>query len=250
MELIKSISNNQNDIIKSILRLYIKKSHFDLDPTYSKGVFYKDIEAPVFKSDIDPFDSTIIQSDCRNLWLEDESINSIMFDPPFLATKGPSLKKYDNSNKILKRFSVFKNIKRIFLIFQILKLLVVVEKRRKTMNFSINDLHDIATKSRSVCAEQERENIYKYFRRKKNTIYNQIKDIALRGYFNCIIEADFFVQYEENIELILQFLKQEMFFEDSVTLIENQLPHSEFNVITDRPIKSITRPYFKFMVSW
>ena len=113
MELIKSITNNQNDIIKSILKLYIKKSCFDLDPTYSKGIFYKNIKTPIFKSDIKPLNSTIVQSDCRNLWLEDESIDSIMFDPPFLATKGPSLKINNDSNKILKRFSVFKNEKEL-----------------------------------------------------------------------------------------------------------------------------------------
>lgn len=32
-----------------------------------------------------------------------------MFDPPFLATTGPSLRKNDDSNIIAKRFGTYKN---------------------------------------------------------------------------------------------------------------------------------------------
>ena len=39
-EIIKSISYSQEEILKWIIRLYCPDG-FDLDPTYSKGVFYK-----------------------------------------------------------------------------------------------------------------------------------------------------------------------------------------------------------------
>lgn len=48
-------------------------------------------------------------ADCRKLPLPDESVGSIMFDPPFLATTGKSLKQNDDNNIIAKRFGVYPN---------------------------------------------------------------------------------------------------------------------------------------------
>ena len=82
--MIKSVNDNQPNLIKDILALYCPDG-IDLDPTYSKGNFYKNIEQPRLKSDLFPQSSEVIQSDAANLWLEDSSISSIMFDPPFVA---------------------------------------------------------------------------------------------------------------------------------------------------------------------
>jgi len=106
--MIKSISENQEEIIINILNLHSMNKKIDLDPTYSKGLFYKkNIPEPKHKFDINPQMPGVIKSCATNLPLEDESIPTIMFDPPFLATKGPSLKKENTSNKINKRFGVF-----------------------------------------------------------------------------------------------------------------------------------------------
>ena len=48
--MIKSINDNQTNLIKDIISLYCPNG-FDLDPTYSKGNFYKNIEKPKYKSD-------------------------------------------------------------------------------------------------------------------------------------------------------------------------------------------------------
>ena len=56
-----------------------------------------------------PQDNNVLQADCRHLPLENQSINSIIFDPPFLATTGPSLKSDENNNLINKRFGVYPN---------------------------------------------------------------------------------------------------------------------------------------------
>ena len=48
----------------------------------------------------------LFRSDCRHLPLPDNSVKSIMFDPPFLATKGPSLKS-NKGNKIVNRFGAY-----------------------------------------------------------------------------------------------------------------------------------------------
>lgn len=113
--MIKSISYDQSKIIKWILQLHVPQGYIDCDPTYSKGNFYKNtgIQEPKYKFDVKPQFDDVIQSDARELPLEDKSINCIMFDPPFLATKGKSLKTNDNSNKINKRFGVYPTEKRL-----------------------------------------------------------------------------------------------------------------------------------------
>jgi SAM-dependent methyltransferase len=102
----KSISYDQEEIFQSIRQLYVQEP-FQLDPTYSKGTFYRSSqERPELCFDISPQSPEVRQSDCRDLPIDDGTIRSIMFDPPFLATRGPSLKSNDG-NIINRRFSVF-----------------------------------------------------------------------------------------------------------------------------------------------
>jgi hypothetical protein len=107
--MIKSISYDQAEIIKWVLRLHAPKGCIDCDPTYSKGNFYKEtsIEEPTYKFDILPQAEGAKYGDSRDLPLEDASIDCMMFDPPFLATTGKSLSISDESNKINKRFGVY-----------------------------------------------------------------------------------------------------------------------------------------------
>lgn len=113
-DFIKSISYSQDEILKNIIKLYNKNNTFDLDPCYSKGNFYKNIDRPKYCFDIKPEFDYVEKHDCRNLPFNDRSINSIIFDPPFLATTGPSLNKCDNNNHINKRFGVYNNEKELF----------------------------------------------------------------------------------------------------------------------------------------
>lgn len=85
--LIKSTNYSQTEIIKDILKLHCPHG-IDLDPTYSKGNFYKsgDVEQPRIKSDLIPKFDDVISSDACNLnFIDDLSLKSIMFDPPFVA---------------------------------------------------------------------------------------------------------------------------------------------------------------------
>jgi hypothetical protein len=109
MAVVRTTSYSQEEIISSILKLHCP-SGIDLDPTYSKGVFYKKgIEQPKLKFDINPVVDGVVQSCATNLPLDDNSVNCIMFDPPFLATTGKSLKMVNSSNAMAKRFGVLKN---------------------------------------------------------------------------------------------------------------------------------------------
>lgn len=52
--IIKTVSENQDEILHNILRLYVKKSTFDCDFTYSVGNFYISLNKPPLKFDINP----------------------------------------------------------------------------------------------------------------------------------------------------------------------------------------------------
>ena len=108
-EMVKSISYDQAEIINNILNLHVPNHMIDCDTTYSKGVFYENtgVDKPLYKFDIIPAADGVVKADSRDLPLEDGSINCMMFDPPFLATTGASLKSADGSNKINKRFGVY-----------------------------------------------------------------------------------------------------------------------------------------------
>jgi len=115
METISSIGYNQEEIIENIIKLHVPQGFIDCDCTYSKGNFYKSgkIKEPQYKFDKFPQTEDTIQSCATNLPLEDNSINCLMFDPPFLATKGKSLTIENDSNIINRRFGVFNSEKEL-----------------------------------------------------------------------------------------------------------------------------------------
>ena len=107
--IIKSISYSQDEILNDIITLYVSGETFDLDPTYSKGVFYRNILAPKWKFDLYPINEYILQSDAKDITrdkVNNEPISSIMFDPPFLGGS----KKKGKDGIIKKRFGYYKNI--------------------------------------------------------------------------------------------------------------------------------------------
>lgn len=84
---IRTVGTVQTDIIRDILHLHCPQG-IELDVTYSTGNFYKDgkVGQPRLKSDLFPGTDDVRKSDAADLsWLEDESVGSIMFDPPFIA---------------------------------------------------------------------------------------------------------------------------------------------------------------------
>ena len=105
-----SVFTEDSEILKALSDIHLKGGWFDLDCTYSKGNFYKKIPSPKFLSDLYPkednnlFGVRVIKANSNNLFfLQDSSINSIVFDPPFLFRN----RKSDNNDKISERFSCF-----------------------------------------------------------------------------------------------------------------------------------------------
>ena len=108
--MIKTTSYSQTEILRSILTLYVPGGQIDCDPTYGRGQFYADgaVPRPRFRFDIHPLSPDVKQADCRKLPIASNSIRCMVFDPPFLATSGPSLFS-GKGNIINRRFSVYPN---------------------------------------------------------------------------------------------------------------------------------------------
>lgn len=111
---IKSIYFNQDELLRSIIKLYCPDG-FDLDPTYSTGGFYKNIKQPNYKFDILPRRDGVVKADVMHLPIKDRSIKSIIFDPPFLACTGPSLSSKGRKNNIItKRFGRYESMESLW----------------------------------------------------------------------------------------------------------------------------------------
>lgn len=99
-----SVFEKDSEILTAINEIFLKGKWFDLDCTYSKGVFYKNIKQPKIKSDLEPIYDDVIKSDCTKLnFIENESLNSIVFDPPFLFRN----RKSENKDIMSARFTYF-----------------------------------------------------------------------------------------------------------------------------------------------
>ncbi len=107
--MIKTISYDQHEIIQDIINLHCPYG-IDCDLTYSKGNFYKKIEEPRYKFDINPLTHDTVKADSRNIPLLDNSMNTLMFDPPFVA----AIPKKNAEGIITKRFGYFRNVPKLW----------------------------------------------------------------------------------------------------------------------------------------
>lgn len=105
----RSCSDNEKQIIRWIMDLHNGGRPFDLDPTYSRGVFWYDLPKPRYRFDLHPQTRGVAQADATRLPLANESIGSIMFDPPFVSGSGPS-----DNGVIRGRFTCFKTMADVF----------------------------------------------------------------------------------------------------------------------------------------
>ena len=117
-DVIRSIGYNQHEILYNIMQTHNNGKPFDCDPTYSIGNFYGkfniaktngetteiEIPAPKYKFDVCPQVEGVEKIEpLGKLPLEDNSIDSICVDLPFVISCGPSMNTPDvdeNGNKV------------------------------------------------------------------------------------------------------------------------------------------------------
>ncbi len=88
-----SIFESEQKLLKAILELN-NIERIDLDPMYFKGNFYKEIKQPKYISDLNPLNNEIDKQDATKLPYINNSLNSIILDPPFMFGIHGKTKKY------------------------------------------------------------------------------------------------------------------------------------------------------------
>ncbi len=108
--IIPTTNYDEQQIIRDILYLHGDGNYIDCDPTFSKGNFYKKgLPKPKYIFDLHPQTKDTIQASANKLPLKKESINIIMFDPPFVIGGKPKETNKVNSNIIAHRFGIFQS---------------------------------------------------------------------------------------------------------------------------------------------
>jgi hypothetical protein len=111
-KMVKSVYTSNYDAITNIMHLY-NIERFDLDCTYSKGSFWKDLPGPVYKTDLIPANDTVVEANSENLPFEDGSMRTIMYDPPFVVAGSSYKNNKEGSSIIAKRFEGYTNYKEL-----------------------------------------------------------------------------------------------------------------------------------------
>lgn len=98
-----SCCDTDQQILEHIIMLHNDGKPFDVDPTYSKGVMWRRLPQPLHQFDLNPQIDGVKQADARALPLDNSSVASIAFDPPFLIRTG-------KGSIIKDRFSSFPSV--------------------------------------------------------------------------------------------------------------------------------------------
>jgi len=156
-----SVYKNDTEMLEAISQIFLNGKPFDLDPTFSKGNFYKKFPEPKFKSDLVPQRNDVVECDCRKLdYIQSDTIKSIIFDPPFLfrndfqkLSKKPKAKNRD-VNCI--RFSYFQNFEELLLMYyDSLKEFYRVLEKRGILVFKCQDFTDGSGTRPFYCSHTE-----------------------------------------------------------------------------------------------
>lgn len=110
--MIKSTYYSNDEVIKAIMELY-EIPQFDLDCTYSKGMFWKNITPPKHKTDLVPQYDDVIESNSESLPFKDGEMKYIMYDPPFVISGQSYKDNKEGSSIIAKRFDGYKNFEQL-----------------------------------------------------------------------------------------------------------------------------------------
>lgn len=109
-KVISTIGFDEQEIIRDILYLHAGGFYIDCDPCYSVGNFYKSgLPKPKHIFDKYPQSGEVIEATSDKLPLDNESVNTIMFDPPFVIGGATYDDSKEGSCIIQKRFTQFES---------------------------------------------------------------------------------------------------------------------------------------------
>lgn len=137
---VRSVYETDAEVLHAISSLYLDDETFELDPTYSRGEFYKDFPIPKHIGDLDA--PGVVKMDSTNLPFKDVSLQSIIFDPPFMfGTHGQT-----KNNAMNKRFTMFDTFDELEVMYKAsLKEFYRVLRKNGILAFKCQDYTDSKT---------------------------------------------------------------------------------------------------------
>tara|TARA_Y100000590_G_scaffold455108_1_gene603113 strand:+ start:192 stop:815 length:624 start_codon:yes stop_codon:yes gene_type:complete len=118
-EVIRSLYQDQFQILKAIVQLHIDGNTFEVDLTFGNGGFYKKgLPLPVHRLDIDDSLPNLTKvCNSTETGLKDASVQSIVFDPPFLTYIRKQ--RVGNSSMVMaRRFSGYWRVEELIAHYQ------------------------------------------------------------------------------------------------------------------------------------
>ena len=101
-----SVFTNEQELLKAIIEIHCPLG-IHCDPMYFKGNFYKEIPQPFHRSDLNPLEGIdCSMADAKELPYENNYLNSIILDPPFMFGIHGKTKGYYSS----RTHGIFKDI--------------------------------------------------------------------------------------------------------------------------------------------
>lgn len=100
---VQSVSYSQDEILANIEMLHCPDG-FDADLTFGNGGFYKNRKRPEHCFDIEPLHDGVIRASSDRLPLDDRSIGSAVFDPPFITYVKNGRQHKDGATVMASRF--------------------------------------------------------------------------------------------------------------------------------------------------
>jgi hypothetical protein len=205
MELIRTISYSQDEILDGIITIHCSNG-FECDITYGYGGFYKKIKEPRYKFDIDPKKEDVVQANSENIPLQSNSVDSVMFDPPFVV--GPS-----KSPGIMRdRFGCYKNVSELWdfynkTVVEAQRILrpngIMVFKCQDTVSGGVNWFSHVAISNMAVKAGMYPKDLFLLLAKQRVNSPNMINQQHARkyhSYFWVIENRESRVNYESYLE--------------------------------------------------
>jgi tRNA G10 N-methylase Trm11 len=78
-------AGNNSDLFPRVLSLYVPHGSRVADVTYGKGVFWRNVDKEKYKLLVSDLATG---TDCRSLPYEQDSLDCVVFDPPYMHTPG------------------------------------------------------------------------------------------------------------------------------------------------------------------
>ena len=171
----KSVFENEQDLLQSIIDIHLDGKDIQVDPMYFKGNFYKNgINKPLHISDLNPENENIKEMDFENSTYNSDSYDNIIIDPPFMISNRPSQKKY-YSSKTHKFYESLNELKKSYI--NIIKEASRILKRKGVLIFKCQDFTDTKTIFTHTIVQQLAEKVGFYSKDiailvKPNKVYN------------------------------------------------------------------------------